>query len=343
MCEKIREGKVLSPPSDGDIDESYPKDWKPVKKTKKKKRSPKAKVCKTCGQDILSNEIHNIVLPFNLPTKEILWITRKRRTDTDTIDKFTDFTDGTINMTNKAQFKINSKNRVVIQGAIQKYIDHSISSTINLAEDVEPEVISDIYFMAWQKKLKGVTIYRDGSRFPILSTDGELTEFQTVKDKEFSITIDDDQVITANGEEIIETLEERIQRMVLLRELQDEAPGFFAFIPLEYQVGNTKLVPQQASAIDDLKTIATSRLMLDNFPHIKAYWVMLGEETASISLNFGASDMDGTIGEERIAHAAKAASPVGLARNRMLRLIGDAGKIPVERDALYNEIHVYDN
>lgn len=141
----------------------------------------------------------------------------------------------------------------------------------------------------------------------------------------------------------IETLEERIQHMVLLRELQDEAPGFFAFIPLEYQVGNTKLVPQQASAIDDLKTIATSRLMLDNFPHIKAYWVMLGEETASISLNFGASDMDGTIGEERIAHAAKAASPVGLARNRMLRLIGDAGKIPVERDALYNEIHVYDN
>ena len=83
--------------------------------------------------------------------------------------------------------------------------------------------------------------------------------------------------------------------------------------------------------------------MLDNFPHIKAYWVMIGEETASIALNFGASDLDGTIGEERIAHAALAQSPVGLARERMLRLIRDAGKTPVERDALYNEINVYDS
>jgi aminodeoxyfutalosine synthase len=141
----------------------------------------------------------------------------------------------------------------------------------------------------------------------------------------------------------IETLEERVRHMVLLRELQDEAPGFLAFIPLEYQVGDTHLVSRQASAVEDLRTIATSRLMLDNFPHIKAYWVMIGEETASIALNFGASDLDGTIGEERIAHAAKAASPVGLARTRMLRLIGDAGKIPVERDALYNEVHVYDS
>ena len=141
----------------------------------------------------------------------------------------------------------------------------------------------------------------------------------------------------------IETYEERVQHMMLLRELQDEAPGFLAFIPLEYQVGTTNLVPRQASSIEDLRTIATSRLMLDNFPHIKAYWVMIGEETASIALNFGASDLDGTIGEEKIAHAAKAASPIGLARSKMLRLIGDAGKIPVERDALYNEIHVYEN
>ncbi len=141
----------------------------------------------------------------------------------------------------------------------------------------------------------------------------------------------------------IETLEERVHHMELLREAEDEAPGFLAFIPLEYQVGDTHLVPRQASAVEDLRTIATSRLMLDNIPHIKAYWVMIGEQTASIALNFGASDLDGTIGEERIAHAARAASPVGLARNRMLRLIGDAGKTAVERDALYNEVHVYDN
>ena len=100
--------------------------------------------------------------------------------------------------------EINPDKRVVIQGKIQKYIDHSISSTINLPEDVQPEVISDIYLSAWQKKLKGVTIYRDGSRFPILSTDaGELTEFQKIKDKEFHITMNDNQITTANGEEII--------------------------------------------------------------------------------------------------------------------------------------------
>ena len=108
-------------------------------------------------------------------------------------------------------------------------------------------------------------------------------------------------------------------------------------------MGDTHLVPRQASAIDDLRTIAAARLLLDNFPHIKSYWVMIGEETASMSLHFGASDLDGTIGKERIAHAAKAASPAGLARNRVIQLIRDAQKVPVERDALYNVVHVYEN
>jgi len=93
--------------------------------------------------------------------------------------------------------------RVEIQGLIQRYIDHSISSTINLPEDVQPEVISDIYLNAWKKDLKGLTIYRDGSRFPILSTDRKLTEFQKVKENKYKISIDGDQIITANGEEII--------------------------------------------------------------------------------------------------------------------------------------------
>ena len=141
----------------------------------------------------------------------------------------------------------------------------------------------------------------------------------------------------------IETYQERVEHMLRLRELQDETGGFLAFIPLEYQVGDTHLVPRQASAIDDLKTIAAARLLLDNFPHIKAYWVMITEETASVALHFGASDLDGTIGRERIAHAAKAASPAGLARERVIQLIRDAQKVPVERDALYNVVHVYDN
>ena len=139
----------------------------------------------------------------------------------------------------------------------------------------------------------------------------------------------------------IETFEERIRHLMLLRELQDETNGFLAFIPLEYQVGDTRIVERHTSALDDLKMIAASRLMLDNFPHVKSYWVMIMEETAAIGLNFGADDIDGTIGEEKIAHAARAESPVGVARERIVRLIKDAGRVPVERDALYNEVHVY--
>jgi aminodeoxyfutalosine synthase len=140
----------------------------------------------------------------------------------------------------------------------------------------------------------------------------------------------------------IETLEERVSHLVQVRELQDETHGFLSFIPLEYQLGTTNLVERGSSADDGLRTIATSRLMLDNFDHIKAYWVMLGEETASVALNFGANDIDGTIVEEKIAHFALAPSPVGLTQQRILKLIREAGKIPVRRDALYNVLEVHD-
>lgn len=140
----------------------------------------------------------------------------------------------------------------------------------------------------------------------------------------------------------IETYAERLDHMITLRELQDEAPGFLSFIPLAFQPGHTGIVERQASAIEDLRTIATSRLMLDNFPHVKAYWVMVGEDTASVALNFGADDVDGTIGEERIAHAANASSPLGLTRQRLIHMIREAGKVPVERDARYNVIAIHD-
>ena len=106
----------------------------------------------------------------------------------------------------------------------------------------------------------------------------------------------------------IETYEERVVHMMKLREAQDETGGFLTFIPLAFQPGVTGIKPKNefTSAIDDLKTIAVSRLMLDNFPHIKAYWVMLTEEVASVALNFGADDMDGTVGGENIAHDAGA-------------------------------------
>jgi aminodeoxyfutalosine synthase len=139
----------------------------------------------------------------------------------------------------------------------------------------------------------------------------------------------------------LETYEERIDHLIQLRDLQDETDGFLAFIPLQYQIGDTHLRKNKISPIEDLKMISVSRLMLDNIPHIKSYWVTIGESTASVGLNFGADDLDGTIGEEKIMHAASASSPAGLARTKMISLISEAGKIPVERDALYNEVKTY--
>jgi aminodeoxyfutalosine synthase len=140
----------------------------------------------------------------------------------------------------------------------------------------------------------------------------------------------------------IETIEERVTHLLRLREAEENAPGFLAFIPLAFQVGHSGIVERPAGAVDDLRTLAVSRLLLDNIPHLKAYWVMLGEETASLGLNFGADDMDGTVQEEKIAHAALAASPLGLARERLIALIHEAGKVPVERDALYRTIRRYE-
>jgi aminodeoxyfutalosine synthase len=139
----------------------------------------------------------------------------------------------------------------------------------------------------------------------------------------------------------IETRAERVHHLILLRESEARSPGFVAFVPLAFQPGVTGLVRRQASAVEDLKTIALSRLLLDNVPHVKSYWVMLGHDTASVALNFGASDMDGTIGEERIAHAALARSPVGLAEDAMVATIREAGKVPVQRDALYRVVREY--
>jgi len=139
----------------------------------------------------------------------------------------------------------------------------------------------------------------------------------------------------------VETMAERVDHLLRLREQQDKSGGFITFIPLAYQVGTTRLVPRQTPPTDDLRTIAASRLLLDNFPHVEAYWVMIGEETASVALHFGASDVNGTLEDEKIAHMAQAASPAGLATEQILRIIRDAGKVAVERDALYNVVRVW--
>jgi len=144
----------------------------------------------------------------------------------------------------------------------------------------------------------------------------------------------------------IETLEERLDHMDRLRTLQDETGGFHAFIPLAFQpMGNTLAQnlgkTDYTTGLDDLRNLAVSRIYLDNFPHIKGYWVMIGSELTQVSLDWGVSDVDGTIVDEHIAHAAGATSPLGLSKDRMIRMIQQAGRLPVLRDAYYNELEVY--
>ena len=138
----------------------------------------------------------------------------------------------------------------------------------------------------------------------------------------------------------IETLEERVDHLLKLRALQDETGGFSAFIPLAFHSGNTQLddLPE-TTAYDDLKTLAIARLLLDNFEHIKAYWVMIGEALAQVALSFGADDLDGTIIEEKITHMAGARSAKGLSQAAMQRLIRAAGFHPVQRDSFYNPLN----
>jgi aminodeoxyfutalosine synthase len=140
----------------------------------------------------------------------------------------------------------------------------------------------------------------------------------------------------------VESIEDRINHLITLRELQDSDPGFQAFIPLPFLPENTNLPNiKRTSAVDDIKTLAISRLMLDNIEHIKAFWVMLGIDIAQISFNFGADDIDGTVFEEKIMHAAGATTQKAISKEDILRLIREAGYIPTERDTLYNILHVY--
>lgn len=142
----------------------------------------------------------------------------------------------------------------------------------------------------------------------------------------------------------IETPEECIEHFIKLRTLQDKTQGFFAFIPLEYQPGDwSNLRPRPVPTNLSLRMLSVSRLMLDNFDHIKSYWVMLGEDTAAAGLHFGADDMDGTIGKERIAHFANARSAEGHVRNNLDRMIVKAGRDPVERDAFYREVESHES
>ena len=136
----------------------------------------------------------------------------------------------------------------------------------------------------------------------------------------------------------IESLEDRIDHMNRLRALQDETQGFTCFIPLRFHVEGNPLGKnlKMSEMMDDLRNYAVARLFLDNIPHLKAYWIMAGCDTARLALNYGCDDLDGTIQEEIITHMAGCESPLGLARKNLLDMIHQAGRDAMERDSLYN-------
>jgi aminodeoxyfutalosine synthase len=137
----------------------------------------------------------------------------------------------------------------------------------------------------------------------------------------------------------IETIEERVDHLDRLRALQDETGGFQTYIPLSFHPDNSEMahVPGP-TALDELREIALGRLMLDNIPHIKAYWILMDIPIAQLALSYGADDVDGTVVEEKIYHEAGATTPQRVGRDDLVRWIRDAGRVPVERDTLYNVV-----
>ncbi len=141
----------------------------------------------------------------------------------------------------------------------------------------------------------------------------------------------------------IETPEERVDHVLRLRALQDETGGFQVFIPLRFHNAHNRLshLPM-ATALESARVFAVSRLLLDNIPHLKAYWIMLGLDTAQTLLDFGVDDLDGTVVQERIYHMAGAATPHEVSLEELVRVIRAAGRIPVQRDTVYNVLRVFE-
>jgi aminodeoxyfutalosine synthase len=137
----------------------------------------------------------------------------------------------------------------------------------------------------------------------------------------------------------IETVAERVDHLDRLRRLQDETGGFQTYIPLSFHPENSEMsdVPGP-TALDELREIAVGRLMLDNIPHVKAYWILMDVAVAQLALAYGADDVDGTVVEEKIYHEAGATTPQRVSRDELIQWIRDAGRIPVERDTLYNVV-----
>ncbi|TFG57645.1 MAG: aminofutalosine synthase MqnE [Deltaproteobacteria bacterium] len=136
----------------------------------------------------------------------------------------------------------------------------------------------------------------------------------------------------------VETLESRVDHMRRLRELQDRTGGFQSFIPLAFHPKNTEIAKGYTTGIEDLLSLAVGRIFLDNFRHVKSFWIMVGPKVAQVSLHFGVNDIDGTVVEEKITHAAGARAGQEMTVPELVTMIRQAGRIPVERDTLYNVV-----
>ncbi len=137
----------------------------------------------------------------------------------------------------------------------------------------------------------------------------------------------------------IESVEDRVDHLLRLRGLQDETGGFMTYIPLAFQPWEAPAMKlPETTGFEDLKAIAVGRLLLDNFPHIKSYWIMIGPRLAQVGLSFGADDLDGTVTEEKIAHDAGAQTAQSMTVHELCRLIREAGRRPIERDTVFNVV-----
>ncbi len=146
----------------------------------------------------------------------------------------------------------------------------------------------------------------------------------------------------------VETMQDRVEHLQMLRDLQDETGGFLAYIPLAYHPDDNVLGKElgregtATTGVDDLKMLAVGRLFLDNFRHIKSHWIMVSQPLSQLSLHFGVNDLEGTVVREKIYHAVGAHTPQGMTLESLLKLIRGAGKIPAERDSFYNVLRVFD-
>ena len=146
----------------------------------------------------------------------------------------------------------------------------------------------------------------------------------------------------------VETMEDRVAHLSMLRDLQDETDGFLAFIPLAYHPDDNVLGEElgrkgiASQGVDDLKMLAVGRLFLDNFRHIKSHWIMVSTPLSQIALHYGVNDLEGTVVREKIYHAVGATTPQGMTLDALLRLIRGAGKVPAERDSFYNILRTFD-